>query len=247
MDVFLSGEFLEGEGAAEHYREKLVRLPGTGVNMESIPIEAAVWSGPERPTQVVRFALSQQPTKFDPADDVLIARIAKETGPSEFWLVSPPKLEWATTKLRNRLAAAFRAEGLDPDAHLRITPWMPEAVFAGFLDAMDIFLDCPGFSGYTTAAAALHRGLPIVTVEGEFLRQRLAAGLLRQMGLTAGIATSREQYVEIAAAWGHQVRNRDAWAGRRQETRSAAAKADGNRSAVTAFEAAVVAAFDRPT
>ena len=56
----------------------------------------------------------------------------------------------------------------------RVTPWLPRQQFAGFLDEMDIYLDCPAFSGYTTAWSAIHRGLPIVTWEGEFLRQRLA-------------------------------------------------------------------------
>jgi protein O-GlcNAc transferase len=246
IDVYLSGELLEGEGAPGHYREKLVCLPGTGVSMESMPLEATHWKGPEREREVVRFALPQQPTKFDPSDDALIARIAKAVGPSEFWLVSPPKLNWATAKLRERLAAAFRSEGLDPDDFLRVTPWMPQAVFAGFLDDMDILLDCAAFSGYTTAWAAVHRGLPIVTLEGEFLRQRLAAGLLRQIGLTEGIATSREQYMDIAASWGHRVRDRDGWAARRQETHRAAAKAGGNRAAIRAFEEALIAALPRP-
>ena len=246
MDVYLSGELLEGEGAQGHYREKLVRLAGTGVSMESMPFEATPWKGPERQSGVVRFALPQQPTKFDPADDALIARIAKAVGPSEFWLVSPPKLNWATAKLRERLAGAFRAEGLDPDVFLRVTPWMPQTVFAGFLDDMDILLDCAAFSGYTTAWAAVHRGLPVVTLEGEFLRQRLAAGLLRQSGLTEGIATSREQYMNIAASWGREARNREGWVARRQQTHRAAANADGNRAAIRAFEAALVAELGRP-
>jgi len=123
---------------------------------------------------------------------------------------------------------------------------MPQAEFAGFLDDMDILLDCAAFSGYTTAWAAVHRGLPIVTLEGEFLRQRLAAGLLRQIGLTEGIATSREQYTEIASSWGHAARDRDGWAARRQVTQQAAARTEGNRAAITAFEAAVLAELPRP-
>jgi hypothetical protein len=39
---------------------------------------------------------------------------------------------------RNRLAAAFRAGGLDPDAHLREMPWLPREQFAGFLDEIDV-------------------------------------------------------------------------------------------------------------
>jgi predicted O-linked N-acetylglucosamine transferase (SPINDLY family) len=204
------------------------------------PVEAQHWNGPDRQRQVVRFALCQQPIKFDPADDVLLARIAKHAGPCEFWLVSPHTLHWVAAKLRERLAAAFRTQGLDPDAYLRVTPWLPRRQFAGFLDDMDIYLDCPNFSGYTTAWQAIHRGLPMVTWEGEFLRQRLAAGLLRQIGITDGIATSRDQYVQIAAAWATECRQSELWAARREQIRRAAPKADGNRSAVRALEQALV-------
>jgi predicted O-linked N-acetylglucosamine transferase (SPINDLY family) len=240
MDLFLSGEFLEGPGAERHYRETLIRLPGTGVCTELTPVQAQHWGGPDRQPHVVRFALCHQPIKFDPADDVLLARIAKESGPSEFWLASTNTHPWATATLRHRLAVAFRAEGLDPDAHLRVTPWLPSRQFVGFLDEMDIYLDCPAFSGYTTAWQAIHRGLTIVTREGEFLRQRLAAGLLRQIGITDGIATSSDQYAQIASRWAQQSRQSEVWAARRDEIRRAASKADDNRSAVRSFEQALL-------
>lgn len=236
MNLFLSGDFLEGPGAETHYRERLIRLPGTGVCTELAAVTAQHWNGPDRQAHMVRFALCQQPIKFDPADDVLLARIAKDAGPSEFWLASSHTHPWATAKLRDRLAAAFRTEGLDPDTYLRVTPWLPQDQFVGFLDEMDIFLDCPAFSGYTTAWAAIHRGLAIVTWEGKFLRQRLAAGLLRQIGITDGIATSGDEYVQIAIRWAQQCRQTDLWTARRDEIRRAASKADGNRSAVRAFE-----------
>jgi predicted O-linked N-acetylglucosamine transferase (SPINDLY family) len=242
IDVFVSGELLEGPHADQHYRERLIRLPGTGVCTELSPVHAQRWEGPQRPSGTVRFSLCQQPIKFDPADDVLLARIAKQAGPSEFWLASPKKLSWATARLRDRLAAAFRAEGLDPDAYLRVVPWLPRDQFAGFLDEMDVYLDCPAFSGYTTAWQAVHRGIPIVTVEGEFQRQRLAAGLLRQIGITDGIASSRDRYVETAVEWAQQRRRPgglDEW---REAMRRAAPKADGNCAAVAAFERALTAA-----
>jgi predicted O-linked N-acetylglucosamine transferase (SPINDLY family) len=245
MNLFLSGEYLEGRGAEQHYCETLFRLPGTGVCTELPAVQAQRWSGPDRHRDVVRFALCQQPIKFDPADDVLLARIAKEAGPSEFWLASPKALHWATAKLRNRLAAAFRAEGLDPNAYLRVMPWLPYDQFAGFLDEMDIYLDCPAFSGYTTAWQAIHRGLPIVTWEGDYLRQRLAAGLLRQIGKTDGIAASRDQYVQIAIRWAHDCRRSDLWAARREEMRRASPRADGNRAAVRSFEQALIGAVGK--
>jgi protein O-GlcNAc transferase len=243
IDLFMSGELLEGTGAERHYREKLIRLPGTGVCTDLPPVQSQPWNGPARQDNCVRFALCQQPIKFDPADDVLLTRIAKAVGPSEFWLAAPKKLHWATARLRDRLAAAFRTEGLDPNAHLRVMPWLSRDQFAGFLDEMDVFLDCPAFSGYTTAWQAIHRGIPIVALEGEFLRQRLAAGLLRQIGMTDGIGSSGDQYVQIAALRARESRDRGQQALRRESIRRAAKQADGNRAAVSAFEQALIAAL----
>jgi protein O-GlcNAc transferase len=236
IDLFVSGELLEGPEAHGHYSERLVRLPGTGVCTQLTTVHSQPWEGPTRQSKIIRFALCQQPIKFDPADDVVLARIAKAVGPSEFWLASPTKLHWATAKLRERLARTFRSEGLDPDAYLRVMPWLPRSQFANFLDETDIYLDCPAFSGYTTAWQAIHRGVPIVTLEGEFLRQRLAAGLLRQIGITEGIASSRDQYVQIAVRWAQECRHSDLWASRRETIRGAASAADGNRSAISVFE-----------
>jgi protein O-GlcNAc transferase len=244
IDLFVSGDFLEGLGAERHYREKLIRLPGTGVCTELAPVQSQPWDSPARAENCVRFALCQQPIKFDPADDVLLTRIAKAVGPCEFWLAAPKKLHWATVKLRDRLAAAFRAAGLDPDAHLRVMPWLSRQEFAGFLDQMDVFLDCPAFSGYTTAWQAVHRGIPIVTWEGEFLRQRLAAGLLRQIGMTDGVASSAEQYVQIASLRAQESRDSGQRAARRESIGRCAAQADGNRAAVSAFEQALIDALE---
>jgi protein O-GlcNAc transferase len=243
MDLFVSGELLEGEGAQHHYREHLLRLPGTGVCTELPPIQAQHWNDGGRSAEAVRFALCQQPIKFDPADDVLLARIARSVGDCEFWLASPNKLRWTGERLRERLGDAFLAQGLDPRLYLRLLPWMPRPQFAGFLDSMDVYLDCPAFSGYTTAWQAVHRGLPIVTVEGEFMRQRLAAGLLRQIGVTDGIAASRDEYVEIAVRFARE--HRASRLQRRQTIQAAAKQADGNRAAVDAFGLAVAAAFRR--
>ena len=169
-------------------------------------------------------------------DDVLLARIAKAVGATEFWLATPANMPWSAVKLRERISAAFRAEGLDPEVYLRATPWLPRQQFLSFLDEMDIYLDCPAFSGYTTAWQALHCGLPIVTLEGPYLRQRLAAGLMRQVGATDGITASREEYVATAVRWANECRDTGRWGERRVELRGAAPLADGNRAAILAFE-----------
>ena len=243
IDFFLSGEALESADADDHYRERLVRLPGTGASFDWEEAGAEPWGLPPAPG-TVRFALCQQPIKFDPADDALIARIARASGACEFWLVVPKRDEWSGELLHARLSRAFVAEGLDPAAYLRITPWMTPAKFNGFLDAMDIYLDCPAFSGFTTALQAVQRGLPIVTLEGAFLRQRLAAGLLREIGEDDGIAASGDEYAARAAAWAVAVRDRPNWKLRREGLRRAAGALKGDRRAVDALQGVLVSLVD---
>jgi predicted O-linked N-acetylglucosamine transferase (SPINDLY family) len=236
IDWFLSAELLEAPDADGHYREKLVRLPGNGVYTAPVACRKEPWAGPARRPGTVRFALCQQPIKFDPRDDELLVRIARSVGDAEFWLAAPANMPWTAHKLRERLAAAFAADGLDPDAFLRTTPWLARGQFLGFLDQMDICLDAPAFSGYTTAWQAVQAGLPIVTLEGRFLRQRLASGLLRRIGEIDAVAQSREQYVELAVHWAREARDADRWAARRARLRRAAPLADGNRDAIVQFE-----------
>jgi len=197
---------------------------------------ARLWEGPKRTGSRVRFALCQQPIKFDPADDELLTRIAKQVGPCEFWLVTPQKLDWAADRLLARLGAAFSAAGLDPGAYLRTTPWLSREQFSGFLDEMDIYLDCPAFSGYTTAWQAIHRGLPIVTLEGRYLRQRLASALLRQIGRDDQIALSQDAYLKIVRQLASEIlTGADRGAARREAIRRAAPRTDGHISVVEAF------------
>jgi predicted O-linked N-acetylglucosamine transferase (SPINDLY family) len=245
IDCYVSGDLIEGPSGAQHYRERLVQLPGTGVCTDASALRAQPWDAPNAGPDVVRFAICQQPMKFDPADDALLARIAQEVGACEFWLPSPLNLPWAAVRLRHRLAAVFRAAGLDPEAHLRVVPWLPRERFLGFLDTMDVFLDCPAFSGYTTAWQAVHRGVPVVTLEGEFLRQRLAAGLLRQIGVTEGIADSRPSYVATALRFARQCRESKGRKRRRELAAAASDKADGNIAAVRALERTLIEAAAR--
>lgn len=243
IDLYLSGELLEPPDAEAHYRERLLRLPGTGVYTDWHHPASLRWAGPEREPGVVRFALCQQPIKIDPADDRLLARIAKLSGPCELWLAVPKNLQWGARRLRERIGAAFCREGLDPDTHLRTLDWLPGGAFSDFLDSMDIYLDCPAFSGYTTAWQAIHRGLPVVTLAGTFLRQRLAAGLLIQAGVTEGVADSAHGYVETAVQWAEESRLADLRLARREAVRCRAGRVDRNCAAIRSLEEHLLAAM----
>jgi predicted O-linked N-acetylglucosamine transferase (SPINDLY family) len=190
---------------------------------------------------VARLILCQHAFKFDPVDDALYAAIAAATAPCRIFVVLREDEPVQSARLLERLKHACSAAGIDGDAVLVPVPWLPTGQFYSLLDAMDVYLDCPGFSGYTTAWQALHRGLPIVTLEGRFMRQRLAAGALRQIGWPDTIATDRQGYVGIATRLVRQCRENPAAAlALRAGLGAAAPQLDDDLRVVRAFEDSLV-------
>lgn len=235
MDLYVSGDLLEPPDAADHYRETLVRLPGTGcctLPAASAPLDDV----PEAADPT--FLIPQGVYKFDPAFDAWLVEIARQVGAARF--VIPVSDAWRepAARLAARLGAAFEQAGLSAQ-QLVFVPWLGEAEFRRALHEAWVFLDCPAFSGYTTAWKALREGTPLVTFEGPFMRQRLAAGLLRRVGLDDAVATDAAGYVARAVALARlSPAERQAL---RREMAAAASRADGDLAVVRAFEAEVLA------
>ena len=247
IDLYFSGELIEPAEADVHYRERLVRLPGTGccttplvvlpAALAEFETELALRSGP-------RFIISQMPFKFDPSDDALYSRIAERVGDSTFILLRSTQFPWATERVFARLSQAFRERGLIAEDHLKLIPWLSREKFYALLELCDVYLDCPSFSGYTTAWQALHCGIPVVTLEGKYMRQRLAGGLLRKVGIMETIAATRDDYVRISSFLAAQSRDRVSYKIRRQAIKVAASSADNDVRVVRAFEKTLIDAFN---
>ncbi|BEI32740.1 tetratricopeptide repeat protein [Polynucleobacter sp. HIN5] len=83
-------------------------------------------------------------------------------------------------------------------------------IFAGQIDSMsdylaryklaDLFLDTHPYGAHTTAVDSLKAGVPVLTFMGKSFASRVAASLLNAIGLQELIASSPEEYEEIAIA-----------------------------------------------
>lgn len=236
IDLFLSGELLEpaAEQADRHYRERLVRLPGTGA-CPMPPAETGQGRAPGLPAAAgPRFLIGQQAAKLSSSFDPLLLDIARQLGACQFVISRDRKYPWASDRVAARLSQVFSTAGLDPERYLAFVDWLPREDFLSLMGEVDVYLDPPSFSGYTTAWLALRRGLPLVTLEGPQLRQRLAAGLLRRLDLEAGIAPDPQAYVERAVAFGRDPQRRAAWA---QAARAAVPRADADPAVARACAA----------
>ncbi|CAG1020335.1 partial protein O-GlcNAc transferase, partial [Patescibacteria group bacterium] len=245
IDLYFSGELLESADADSHYRERLIRLPNTGccttpIPAQPEPLDADVLNLLNQHAGT-RFIIAQTAYKFEPADDAVYVAMAQQTD-GVFILLSSGKDDWAMKNISERLKLAFKEQGLNSERVL-LLPRLSTEKFYTLLDLCDVYLDCPSFSGYTTAWQTIHRGLPIVTLEGEFMRQRLAAGLLRFCGITDTIASTRIEYVEIAVKLAQE--NRTVAQARRETLKAAAPKVDHDLTAVKAFEQVLLTAWQQ--
>ena len=216
IDYFLSAELLEPEGAQMHYTERLVRLAGLGC-CPSLPIVRAARVSCRSlgipGDGAVRFIACQSLFKYLPQYDDVFPRIALRAGKCRFVFVAANSAHW-TGPFRLRLEAAFARHGLRFEDWGVVVDQLPPPQFLGMLREMDVYLDTIGFSGFNTALLALESRLPVVTVEGEFMRGRLASAILRRIGVTETIAASADDYVEIAVTLARDKRLRKSLAER---------------------------------
>lgn len=202
IDAYLSAAGLEDEQAQDHYSEQLVRLPNLGccyapaavppaeVDLAALGVRAGV----------PLFICPGSPFKYAPEYDEVLVRIAQRCGPCQFLFFSNVQASHLTALLQARLAQAFAQAGLAPQDYLVSIPWQPPARFYSILRQADVFLDTLGFSGFNTAMQAVDCALPVVTVEGRYMRGRFGSAILRRMGLDHLVQADGDGYVALAAS-----------------------------------------------
>jgi predicted O-linked N-acetylglucosamine transferase (SPINDLY family) len=207
MDLYISAKALEPANASENYSERLVTLPNLGVYVEPLaPASAKTGRRPlGLPTSQPLLLCPGSPFKYSPLyDDVWVA-IAKARqkrflrGNSGGHLVFfRSRSETIDRMLERRLRAAFERADVGFDEHVSIIPILDRARFYGLMRQSALMLDTLGFSGFNTALQAIEADLPVLAFEGEFMRGRLASGILRQLGLSELVATTKEEFIQKA-------------------------------------------------
>jgi len=201
IDRFVSAAGMEPQGAADHYTEQIELLPGLGCCMRR-------YGTPPVATDLRRWGIDEAtrvllcpgvPFKYGPADDALWVEIARRAAPCRliFFRSQPAGL---SSRLESRLRESFASAGVDFDAHVLFVPWQSHAAFFGLMQAANVVLDSPGFSGFNTTMQAVECGVPVVAFEGRFLRGRFASGILRELGLDEFVASGAKAYVEAVLA-----------------------------------------------
>ena len=103
-----------------------------------------------------------------------------------------------TLAFGRRLEQALRRRNVPPRQQFKFLPRLPRDQFLNVMGISDVMIDTLRWSGGNTTLDVLASALPIVTLEGRFMRGRQTAAMLRILGIEELIATDEEQYVALA-------------------------------------------------
>jgi protein O-GlcNAc transferase len=211
IDLYFSAlAFEPPNAAANNYSERLVMLPSLSVYVEPLALPNADpdLRSLQLPTNQPLLLCPGQPFKYAPQYDDVWVRIAKglqtralfrRSSAGRLVFFRSHNSTW-DRMLEKRLRAAFARGGVDFDAHVSIIPFLDVARFFGLMRRSALMLDTLGFSGFNTALQGIECDLPVLGFDGDFLRGRLATGILRELELPELIAISKDDFVQKAVA-----------------------------------------------
>ena len=196
IDYYFSCAGMEAPGAAQHYSERLLLLPGLGTRYAVPGCRRATRAEFGLPDAARLYACPQSLFKIHPDNDAMFAELLLADPAARLVFCAQPG-EPSTAKFMARLRTALEARGVD----VRRVDWQPlrpDPEFRALLSVCDVMLDTLHWSGGNTSLDALAAGLPIVTCPGPFLRGRQSAAMLRTLGLERLIANTPAQAVALA-------------------------------------------------
>ena len=193
IDAFLSSDAMEPQDAEAHYTERLVRLPGLGIDYRAEPVPPALSRGELGLPDGTLFFCGQALFKYLPRHDRLLAEVAASVPDARFVFVDAPQ----GRKVRALLLARL-ARSLDVERRVILLDRMSRERFVAASGACDVVLDSLEWSGCNSTLECLPLGTPIVTLPGRTMRARHTTAILRAIGVAQTIARDEEDYVRLA-------------------------------------------------
>jgi protein O-GlcNAc transferase len=198
MDYFFVPDAAEVESPAQFYRETVIRLAGVGASITRAP------APPPVSREQLGFAphekiylVNQQLQKWTPSFVDAVLSILKSDRLAKLVYFDPGH-PTSSRAFQRELRQRFIEAGLHYAQRTQRIPMVDRSVFLAVNAAADVVLDTFGYAGGATTVDSLSVGVPLISLEGNWLRGRQSAGILRSMGLERFIVQSKAQFVDAA-------------------------------------------------
>ncbi|WP_321886554.1 O-linked N-acetylglucosamine transferase, SPINDLY family protein [Paraburkholderia bannensis] len=177
----------------DQYTERSLRLPDSFWCYDAQSPGLEVSALPALANGYITFGCLNNPCKLTDATLALWAGVFAALPDARLILMAPPGVA------RERLAARFRAHGIDP-ARLDFVGLQVREAYLRTYEQIDIALDTFPANGHTTSLDALWMGVPVPTRHGRTALSRAGLCLLANLGLPELAADNDADYARIVTA-----------------------------------------------
>jgi predicted O-linked N-acetylglucosamine transferase (SPINDLY family) len=199
LDYILADATVIPDGHDAFYSERVVRLPGTyQINDDRRSVSQRTPTRAEcgLPENAFVFCCFNNPQKITPEVFDIWMRLLQATNNGVLWLFE------GNADAAANLRAEARKRGVDPEK-LVFAPKLGVSDHLARIAVADLFLDTLPYNAHTTASDALWMGVPVLTCLGESFAGRVAASLLKAIGLDVLITRTSDEYEELALRLAH--------------------------------------------
>lgn len=198
IDYFLVPDDSEVAEPEPYYRERVVRLSGLGISAPVVPAATRR----DRSAFGLRTSdhvvlVSQQLQKWTPEFVAAVLEVLTRDPLSVlvyFGVASGVSVRAFNTYLRRCFALA----NLSFAARAREVGMLSREDYLSLHCCADVALDTFGFSGGSSTLDAVSVNLPVISLEGDYLRCRQSASILRAHGQSRNVVTSSQDFVAVA-------------------------------------------------
>lgn len=207
MDYYIAGKFTAPDASYQaQYREQLVTLEGSGFCFKYATESEVATVKPTRQS----MGISDNTTVFiSGANFYKILPELRETWikilaavPNSILILYPFGPAWTrtypATPFVNNLNVVCAKYGVNNNRLLFVKQLPSRADVKEFLQLADVYLDSYPYAGATSLIDPLQVGLPMVVVEGNALRFRQGAAMLRELQMPDLIAHDEASYIQLA-------------------------------------------------
>jgi protein O-GlcNAc transferase len=194
VDYIIGDPYVTPFELAPAMTEKIVQLPDSfWPNDAMLPEPGAVRRAElGLPADAFVFCCFNSNHKIRPQMFDVWARLLNHVPGSVLWLRD------GTPAMNERFRGEAAARGIDPHRIHFAGRMESFARHLGRQAQADLFLDTHPYNAHATASDALWAGLPVLTLRGQSFVSRVSAGLLANVGLKELIASTLEEYENIA-------------------------------------------------
>ncbi|NJR21009.1 MAG: glycosyltransferase [Richelia sp. CSU_2_1] len=209
MDYYIAGSFAVPDASyQEQYREQLAVLEGSGFCFNYATESEIALVKPTRES----LGLNEKTTVFiSGANFYKILPELRETWvkilaavPDSVLILYPFGPAWTrnypTAPFVNNFNAVCAKHGINSNRLCFVKQLPSRADVKEFLRLADVYLDSYPYAGATSLIDPLQVGLPTVVIEGNALRFRQGAAMLRELGITDLIVQDEASYIQLAVS-----------------------------------------------